>query len=252
MPNPLNGYGIFSRLNRMRVSGQHSSTSVFEEPICIMRTHFKQDSTRITNTPINKRSIRMRKLIVVRIVHASADMGSMSEELVKEGMAKMGKEKWLENQRKIENFWNDLEKEIDELDLDYSRTRVYQDGLPASGELGLRIVNETADKGSRNYRIVRKLIESGSSIEATESPELLLKEYEHIKAIITAATAKEKADAVRGYEQKKDELMRKRDEYVAKAIDSTLKDGETGLLFIGAAHDVVPKLPDDIDVKKLD
>ena len=125
----------------------------------------------------------MRKLILIKIIHTSADMGSMSEGLVKEGIAKIGREKWFENQRKIEKFWDDLEKEIDALNLDYSSTRIYQDGLPCGGELGFKIVRETADKGSKNYQIVRKLIERGAAIEATESPELLRKEYEHIKAI---------------------------------------------------------------------
>lgn len=194
----------------------------------------------------------MRKLILIRIVHTTTDMGSMGEGLVKEGMAKVGREKWLENQKKIEKFWDDLEKEIDGLDLDYSRTRIYQDGLPCGGELGLRIVRETADKGSRNYQIVRKLIERGATVEATESPELLRKEYEYIKAIVTAATAQEKADAVRRYELIKDELIRQRDAYIAKAIDISLKDDETGLLFIGAVHNIIPNLAKDIEVKSLD
>jgi hypothetical protein len=194
----------------------------------------------------------MRKLILIRIVHTSSDMGSMGEGLVKEGMAKMGREKWLENQRKIEKFWDDLEKEIDALNLDYSRTRIYQDGLPCGGELGLRIVMETADKGSKNYQIVRKLIERGAAIEATESPELLRKEYEHIKALITARTPEEKADAACRYDQIKDELMQERDAYIAKAIDISLKDDETGLLFIGAVHNVISKLAKDIEVKSLD
>ncbi len=194
----------------------------------------------------------MRKLILIKIVHTSTDMGSMGEGLVKEGMAKIGREKWLENQRKIEKFWDDLEKEIDAIDLDYSRTRIYQDGLPCGGELGLRIVRETADKGSKNYRIVRKLIERGATVEATESPDLLRKEYEHIKALITAITPEEKADAARRYEQIKDELMQERDAYIAKAIDISLKDDETGLLFIGAAHNVIPMLAKDIEVKSLD
>jgi hypothetical protein len=194
----------------------------------------------------------MRRLILVKIIHTSADMGSMSEGLVKEGMAKIGREKWLENQRKIEKFWDDLEKEIDALNLDYSRTRIYQDGLPCGGELGLRIVRETAEKGSKNYQIVRKLIERGATIEATESSELLRKEYEHIKALITAKTPEEKADAARRYEQIKDELMQERDAYIAKAIDISLKDNETGLLFIGAVHNVIPKLAKDIEVKSLD
>lgn len=194
----------------------------------------------------------MRKLILIKIVHTSTDMGSMGEGLVKEGMAKIGREKWLENQRKIEKFWDDLEKEIDAIDLDYSRTRIYQDGLPCGGELGLRIVRETADKGSKNYQIVRKLIERGATVEATESPDLLRKEYEHIKALITAMTPEEKADAARRYDQIKDELLQERDAYIAKAIDISLKDDETGLLFIGAVHNVIPKLAKDIEVKSLD
>ncbi len=194
----------------------------------------------------------MRKLILVKIVHTSTDMGSMGEGLVKEGMAKMGREKWFENQRKIEKFWDDLEKEIDGLGLDNSKTRIYQDGLPCGGELGLRIVRETADKGSKNYRIVWKLIERGAKIETTESPELLRKEYEYIKALITARSPEEKADAARRYDRIKDELMQERDAYIAKAIDISLKDGETGVLFIGAFHNVIPELAKDIEVKSLD
>jgi hypothetical protein len=194
----------------------------------------------------------MRKLILIKIVHTSTDMGSMGEGLVKDGMAKIGREKWLENQGKIEKFWDDLEKEIDGLGLDYSKTRIYQDGLPCGGELGLRIVRETANKGSKNYRIVRTLIERGAKIEATESPELLRKEYEHIKALITAKTPEEKADAARRYDKIKDELMHERDAYIAKAIDISLKDDGTGVLFIGAVHNVIPRLAKDIEVKSLD
>jgi len=194
----------------------------------------------------------MRRLILIKIIHTSTDMGSMGEGLVKEGMAKIGREKWLENQKKIEKFWDDLEKEIDGLGLDYSKTRIYQDGLPCGGELGLRIVRETADKGSKNYRIVRKLIERGAAIEATESLELLRKEYEHIKALITAKTPEDKADAARRYDLIKDELMQERDAYIAKAIDISLKDDETGVLFIGASHNIIPGLAKDIEVKSLD
>jgi len=99
---------------------------------------------------------------------------------------------------------------------------------------------------------VRKLIERGAAIEATESPELLRKEYEHIKALITAKTPEEKADATRRYDQIKDELMQERDAYIAKAIDISLNDNETGVLFIGAVHNVIPKLAKDIMVKSLD
>jgi hypothetical protein len=194
----------------------------------------------------------MRKLFLVKIVHTTADMGSVGQELIKEGMAKLGNEKWIENQRLIENFWNELETEIDALGLDYNLTRIYQDGLPCGGELGLRIVRETAKKGSRNYRIVQKLVERGAAIEATESPDLLRKEYEHIKAIISADTPDGKTDATRMYEEVKDELIRERDAYIAKTINATLGNNETGLLFLGAAHNMTPLLAKDIEVKGLD
>lgn len=194
----------------------------------------------------------MRKLILVRIVHSPADMGSMQDGLMEEGVAKLGKERWLENQRKIEKFWEETEKEIDSLGLDLSKVRIYQDGMPCGGDLALKIVRETAEKGSKNYQIIWKLLERGAVIEATESPGFLLKEYEQVKSIVSARTPQEKASAIKRYDAEKDELMRKRDEYIAKQIDRTLKDGETGLLFIGASHDVSKYLAGDIEVKRMD
>ncbi len=193
----------------------------------------------------------MRDLIIIPIVHSSIDMGSAKEGLEIDSMAKIGRDRWEENQRRIDNFWNEVEGAIDALDLNYSKVRVYQDGMPCGGELGGRIVREVADKGSRNYQIVRRLIEGGASLEATENPKMLLKEYEHIKRFADATTEKEKMEAELQYEQIKEKLLHDRDEFIARAVDSTLKDGETGVLFIGAAHDVASKLPQDIEVKGL-
>lgn len=194
----------------------------------------------------------MRYLMIVPIVHSSPDMGSMKEELEREGIAKIGKERWEENQRKIDNFWREVEAAIDALDLSRAKVRVYQDGMPCSGELGWKIVMEVADKGSRNYQIVRKLIERGAILEATEDPKMLLKEYELIRQIADATTEKERAEAESRYEQMKEKLLRDRDEFIARTIGTTLKDGETGILFIGAAHDVKSKLPEDVKVRGLD
>ncbi|MCO5383689.1 MAG: hypothetical protein NHB15_17770 [Methanosarcina barkeri] len=52
----------------------------------------------------------MRKLVYIRIVHTAADMGSLSEKLQEEIVSRIGKEKWEENQRRIQEFWNELEK----------------------------------------------------------------------------------------------------------------------------------------------
>ncbi len=194
----------------------------------------------------------MRKLIVIRIVHAPSDMGSMKDGLEKEGIAKLGRQRWEENQRKIAIFWDEVERDVDALGIDTEKLRIYQDGLPCSGALGERIVRETAERGSRNYQIIMKLMDRGAKIEATESPELLRKEYDYIKAFLEAKTGAERAEALKRYDQAKDKLMEDRDAFIAQSINSTLMNGETGLLFIGASHNVVPKIAKNIDVKCLD
>lgn len=194
----------------------------------------------------------MRKLIVARIVHAPSDMGSASAGLEKAGKSALGEARWQENQRKIEKFWQELEAEVDGLGLDMSKLHIYQDGLPCAGELGERIIRETAAKGSRNYQIVQKLMDRGARIEATEKVELLRREYGFIKALLEARTDAERREAEAQYNRAKDELLAGRDQFIAEAIDATLKDGETGLLFIGASHNVLPKIAKDIEVKCLD
>ncbi|MCQ8902518.1 MAG: hypothetical protein NQU42_00235 [Methanothrix sp.] len=192
----------------------------------------------------------MRRLIVARIVHSPEDMGSMREGLERISVSRVGRERWEENRRRIERFWDELEREINRLDLDPKSLRIYQDGLPAGGELGEKIVRETASKGSRNYQIIMKLLERGARIEATESPELLLREYQHIVAMVSKS-GEEQRRAVEAYNQEKDRLLEERDAYIAKRISETLLDGETGLLFIGAQHNVIPKLPPDVEVSYL-
>lgn len=194
----------------------------------------------------------MRRLIVVRIVHTPSDMGSMREGIEKESRAQVGQARWEENQRRIARFWDDVEKEVLGLNLDLKKVRIYQDGLPAAGELGERIVRETAEKGSRNYQIILDLLAHGAKIEATESPKLLIQEYQSIKAIVEAETDEQRAAASRQYERIKGDLLRERDEFIARSIGSTLQEGETGLLFIGAHHNVIPHIERDIAVVALD
>jgi len=179
-------------------------------------------------------------------------MGSASAGLEKAGMSALGRGHWQENQKKIENFWLELEKEVEGLGLDPDKLRIYQDGLPCSGDLGERIVRETAAKGSRNYQIVQKLMDRGAKIEATESADLLRQEYGYIKALLEAKTDEERRAAEERYNQVKDKLLEERDLFIARAIDTSLKEGDTGLLFIGASHKVLPKIAGDIEVKSLD
>ena len=41
-------------------------------------------------------------------------------------------------------------------------------------------------------------------------------------------------------------LLEDRDNFIARTIDGTLQEDDTGILFIGAYHEVISKLPADI------
>lgn len=46
-------------------------------------------------------------------------------------------------------------------------------------------------------------------------------------------------------------LLRRRDKFIAATIDKTLEKDETGIIFIGACHNVIKRLPKDIRVIEL-
>lgn len=190
----------------------------------------------------------MRKLVYIRIVHTAADMGSLSKKLQEEIISRIGKDKWEENQSRILKFWDELEKELLGLKLDLEHTKIYQDGLPSGGEMGMKIVHTAAKLGSQNYRLIEKLIENKAGIVATESPELLIEERTMMMDMYNSSTLEEREKAKQRYETRKKTLLLERDKYIASRINSTLKAGEIGILFIGAEHNVIPGLEKDIEV----
>ena len=72
------------------------------------------------------------------------------------------------------------------------------------------------------------------------------------KALLEAKSDEERKAAEARYNLVKDRLLEERDLFIARSIDSSLKEGETGLLFIGASHDVVSRIAKDIELKCLD
>lgn len=190
----------------------------------------------------------MRKLVYIRIVHTAADMGSLSKKLQEEIISRIGKDKWEENQKRILKFWDELEKELLELKLDLEHTKVYQDGLPAEGEIGMKIVHTAAKLGSQNYRLIEKLVEKGAQIIATESPGLLIEERNLLMDMYNSPNLEEREKAKRRYEVRKEGLLLERDKYIASRINSTLRSGENGILLIGAEHNAIPWIDKDIEV----
>lgn len=191
----------------------------------------------------------MRKLYLVPILHMSADMGSLASSLDETAKAEFGQEVWQKHKEAVSSFWDSIGQFFDALDV--KGFKIYQDGTVASGADGLRIIREGISQGSKNYEIIGKLLQRGAVLVKTEDPVLVKQEYAYIAKIAHSKSPKEKEVWALRYKVAQGRLLRQRDDYIAKRIELTLGEGDTGILFIGAYHDILSRLPEDIQVAQV-
>ncbi|HUY13893.1 MAG TPA: hypothetical protein VMX16_09740 [Terriglobia bacterium] len=144
----------------------------------------------------------------------------------------------------MEKMWEEIESVAAKLPVNPGTVRVYQDGLPVCGQ-EQEIVAELAGAGNRNHRLLLQLQARGAALMGTESPELLVEEYQlATAAFASGATVRTEIRQ----KQWRDTLLEKRDRYIADRINRTLGAGESGILFMGMLHDVTKYLDSDINV----
>jgi hypothetical protein len=119
-----------------------------------------------------------------------------------------------------------------------------------AGGREVEIVRELEEIGSRNYQILLKLMARGARIMGTESPALLVEEYELSRQTVLAASSGR--PTTRAQREASDRILEQRDCFIETRIDETLLPGATGLVFLGLLHSLDRRLPDDIALTKLD
>lgn len=191
----------------------------------------------------------MRKLIYVPIIHISADLGDMASEVNKRGRILIGEMNWNRHKEVILGFWASIDQYFNSLDV--KNFKIYQDGLVANGEVGLKIVSDGVKRGSKNYEIVSRLIRRGAQLVKTENFPAVKREYDYLLKITKAKNYVKRIIAALNYRFHKKKLLKDRDDYISQTINSTLGQGETGILFIGAHHEIIPKLPENIEILEL-
>lgn len=191
----------------------------------------------------------MRTLIYVPVIHTSADLGSLAGDVTKRGIADLGEDVWKEHQRTVEGLWDAISHYFDSIDV--SGMKIYQDGMVAEGEIGEKIVEEGIKLGSKNYELVSNLIRRGAILVKTEVFKLVKKERDRLLAITQAKSITQKIIAFIRYKLVKKRLLSKRDNYIAKRIDETLNNGATGIIFIGAYHNIKERLSKDIQITEI-
>ena len=191
----------------------------------------------------------MRKLLFVPVIHMEPDLGSEAAAIDSKSASLFGEERWAKHKESVAKFWESIATYF--ATANTSTLKIYQDGLPADGALGRKIIEEAAKRGSKNHQIILSLMARGAKICKTEDPSLLQEEYEYITRLTRSRSIPEKTIASARYKLRKNQLTHKRDKFVAKTIDETLKEDETGALFMGSYHNIFPYLPKDIMAKQI-
>ena len=166
-----------------------------------------------------------RDLYVIRIAHTPADMGYLQDQIpISEGYDAAVTRHWIEVGRHVRNTFINGGIKVN---------KIYQDGLPDVSEEDVALV--VAQAQTANYEILRWLNSQGILIRGTENPTLLLKEEQNFTALLHPSQDEETwLEAKMAYAQ----VLGERDDYIIQRIHQDLLPGETGILFIGAMHDV--------------
>lgn len=178
-----------------------------------------------------------RRLLIVPIIHTEAELGSEGGAHRAGYVARHGDQGWAEREALIDRYWHAVRDALLNLPIPFERVKLYQDSLPDAPDTD-RLVAEMVQHGSPNHRLLRLLQSRGAVLLGTESLALLIEEYRAIKE-----------------QRASPELLRRsleaRDRYIAGRIAATLAEGEIGILFIGAAHDVARHCDPSIEVAVL-
>ena len=188
----------------------------------------------------------MRRLIYVPIIHTDPDLGRLAEGIEEQAKEVVGSDNWDKHKQVVRRYWQKIAnywkgKKV-------SGMKIFQDGLAANGEIGKKIVKELADKGSINHQIIEELLEKGAELVKTEDLKLLKEEYFLTRELIKRKSFLGGLFAYMRYKLRKNKLLSERDAYIIKRINENLQEEETGICFLGAYHQVLSNLPEDIEV----
>ena len=104
-------------------------------------------------------------------------MGTLGASIRGVKLSALGRQGLARNAAVVEKLWEEIESVLASLPVTSGSVRVYQDGLAVCGH-EQKIVSELAGAGNRNHALLLKLQAQGATLMGTESPELLVEEYQ--------------------------------------------------------------------------
>jgi hypothetical protein len=142
---------------------------------------------------------------------------------------------------KFNKYWEQVEKQITELIAKLGEVnRVYHEMVASAGDEGLKAVK---DLNERSHKMLRTCLEKKAQMEAAEDADILTEFMDWSRCLLIGLQNPRVVSRV--YESYT-EIVKKRNEHIARKIDETLKENEIGILLMRENHQV--QFPSDIQV----
>ncbi len=141
----------------------------------------------------------------------------------------------------IERYWEQVRSQVDSLEVKLGQVvRVYHELIPAGGEDAAKAIEELS---AESYQVVKSRVDRGAEIHPMEDSDLLTELMDWTRCLAIGLQNERVFNTV--YESFV-QIQGKRNEYIGKQIDETLKGGETAILMMREGHQV--QFPADIKV----
>lgn len=152
-----------------------------------------------------------------------------------------GKELPVDYLEKHNRYWEQVDAQIANLESKLGPVnRIFHELITDGGEAGLADLDKINENSSS---IIRHRIEKGSVLVAIEDKETLAELMDWSRCLSIGLQSEAALSKVYGFYN---EANNKRNELLAKKLNESLKDDETGILIMGEGHHV--HFPDDFKV----
>lgn len=142
---------------------------------------------------------------------------------------------------KYHRYWEQVEKQIIELSLKLGEVnKIFHELIAVAGEDGVAILK---DLNAAGYKIVQACLDKKASLDAFEEPDILTEFMDWSRCLLIGLQNPKVITKIYEFYA---EISKKRNEALAKKIDTSLKENEIGLVLLRENHQV--QFPADIQV----
>ena len=141
----------------------------------------------------------------------------------------------------LQNYWEQMTTQVAAMETALGGLQhIYHESLTVGGSEGLEQLGAT---DQRSHRFIQDKCDAGAVLQATEDLEVLLETLDLQRCLMMPLASPSVSSKLQEWHT---ESNRKRYEYIASQIDTTLGEDALGLLMISERHQV--QFPGDIEV----